>query len=119
MPDGTAADDSPDEGAWPEFEVDEQYREPEDQTQFDAEPDPPEAPDPSESEVDPDLRWRFWALVVLFNVALLAAALGLLFALFEGDLALGGQLFVAGAVVFAFGLYRYRKTKARLGERNW
>jgi hypothetical protein len=45
---------------------------------------------------------------------LLATALGILFVVFEGNYALGGRLLVAGVVVFGFGLYRYRTTKARL-----
>jgi hypothetical protein len=110
-------EDSP--GSWRAHErVDERYREPEDPDPFDIEPEIPEAPDPSDNEVDPELSRRFWALVVLFDAALLATALGLMIAVFEGDTSLGGQLFLAGAAVFAFGVYRYRTTRARIDERN-
>lgn len=79
-------------------------------------PEIPEAPDPSEADIDPDLRNRFWSLVLVFNVALLALSLGLMFAAFEGQLGLGGQLVGAGLVLSAFGYYRYRQAKRSLAE---
>jgi hypothetical protein len=120
VPDGTASDDRQDGdgGRWRAYErVDEQYREPAD-PDFGVEPEIPAAPDPSENDVSPGLLRRFWALVAVFNVALLATALGLMIAVFDGKLALGGQLFLAGLVAFGFGLYRYRTARDRLEEHN-
>lgn len=112
-PDG---EDSP--GSWREHEqVDEQYREP-DPESVDIGPPVPEAPEPSEGNIDGATARRFWALVTVFNVALLALSLGAMFVLFEGNYTLGGQLLVAGAAVFGFGLYRYRTAKAALLERS-
>jgi hypothetical protein len=120
--DGSSSEENPDEGSpgsWREFErVDEQYREPGEANPFDIEPEIPEAPDPTENDADPELLRRFWALVALFNVALLATALGVLFVVFEEAYVLGGQLLVAGVIVFGFGLYRYRTTKVQLAGRD-
>lgn len=110
-------DESQSPGSWREAEaVDEQYREPDDTDRFDPGPDVPTAPDPTGNDVDPGVARRFWALVLVFNVALLAISLGLMFVVFEGSYSLGGQLFVAGIAVFGFGLYRYRTAKAYLEE---
>ena len=96
---------------------------------YDAEPDPeefepgnlgpeiPEAPDLTEVEASSEVRYRFWALVMVFNVALLAASVGVMFVAFQGEWELGGQLTLAGLVLFGFGYYRYRQTKAALAEK--
>jgi hypothetical protein len=84
-------------------------------------PDVPEAPKPrdmSEVDVDPDLANRFWALVAVFNLALLAVSVGVMFIGFRGNWELGGQLTVAGLLLFALGYYRYRKTKAALAAED-
>lgn len=77
-------------------------------------PEIPEPPDYSEVEVEGALQVRFWSLVGVFNVALLAVSLGLMFLVFEGALELGGQLVVAGLVLSGYGYYRYRRTKRQL-----
>lgn len=79
-------------------------------------PEAPEAPDMTEVDVDPGLQNRFWALVGVFNLALLAVSLGVMFVGFRGNWELGGQLTVGGLLLFGFGYYRYRKTKAALAE---
>jgi hypothetical protein len=113
---GSPPDRKESPGSWREHEsVDEQYREP-DVEGPDLGPDIPTPPDPAENDVDPDLARRFWALVAVFNVALLALSLGVMFVVFERNYALGGQLLVGGAAAFAFGLYRYRTAKAELGD---
>lgn len=121
MFDGPASDDGPEgesPGSWREHEsVDEQYREPE-PGRFDVEPEVPTAPDPTEADVDPGVARRFWALVLVFNAALLALALGAMFVVFEGNVSLGGQLLLAGLAALGFGLYRYRAAKAYLGDRS-
>lgn len=81
-------------------------------------PDIPEAPDLSEVEASSEVRYRFWALVMVFNVALLATSIGVMFIGFQGEWALGGQLTLAGLALFAFGYYRYRQTKAVLAEHD-
>ncbi len=65
-------------------------------------PTPPEPP--ASSDADPAVRGLFWWLVLLANVALLAASLGILFIVFQGWWALGTQLALAGAIL---GLYVY------------
>ena len=79
-------------------------------------PEAPEPPDMTEVDVDPGLQNRFWALVAVFNLALLAVSLGVMFVGFRGNWELGAQLTVAGVLLFGFGYYRYRKTKAALAD---
>lgn len=98
-------------------------------------PDPPEVGSDSGPDVDvPDaspahegfwgpenapkeLLKAFWALVVLFNVALLAISLGLMVLWFQGRLYLGGGLLAVGAAALARGLYGYRRLDLdELGE---
>lgn len=95
--------------------VGEQYREPEEPT-FGVEPTVPEPPDPEAA--DPELRASFWGLVLVFNLAILGVSVGALFAVVRGDYALGGQLFLGGAVLFAYGLYRYRRVRRTIDDRN-
>lgn len=118
--DGTPSDDDRESGgSWRDHDrAGEPYREPDDSGPFDIEPEIPSPPDPTENDVDPELFRRFWALVVVFNVALLALSLGVMFAVFESNYTLGGQLVLGGLVVFGFGLYRYRTAKRYLAERS-
>ncbi len=118
MLDGSPPEDGESPGSWREQErVDEQYREP-DAESLDIGPDVPSVPDPAENDVDPELSRRFWALVLVFNAALLATSLGAMFLVFEADYTLGGQLLVAGLAAFAFGLYRYRAAREYLDEQD-
>ncbi|WP_229120326.1 DUF7322 domain-containing protein [Halapricum desulfuricans] len=72
-------------------------------------PEVPSAPDPPESDdADPAVRGLFWWLVLLANVALLAASLGVMFVAFQGWWALGTQFTLAGAIL---GLYVYYRVK--------
>ena len=114
--DGTeGGDDAPSD--WQALE--ERYNaEPE---EFDPEelgPDIPEAPDLTEVDASSEVRYRFWALVMVFNVALLAASVGVMLVGFQGEWEVGGQLTLAGLALFAFGYYRYRQTKAVLAENS-
>lgn len=68
-------------------------------------PDVPEPPEGGGGEVAS----LFWKLVVVFNIALLALSLGPMFAYFRGNVDLGLQLTAAGAILFAYGYFRYRK----------
>lgn len=54
-----------------------------------------------------ELLSAFWKLVMLFNVGLLSASLGVLFVVFEGRLRLGGGLLAVGLLALARGLYSY------------
>lgn len=71
-------------------------------------PDAPPTPDLASKDVDPEIKKQFWSLVLLFNVALFAMSLGLMFVGFEGRWKLGGGLFAVGVVAFARGWAGYR-----------
>jgi hypothetical protein len=115
--DGTAdppADDDYDPGEWPQpdGQVDAgKYGEPEEFDPMSLGPEIPTPPDPTETDadIDPGTHRLFWGLVVLFNVALLALSLGVMFAAFEGRLELGAQLVLVGIVLSAYGYFRYRR----------
>lgn len=74
-------------------------------------PEAPTAPDLSQraSEADPEVRTLFWWLVLVFNVALMAASVGLMFVAFKGNWTLGGQLILVGLVLGGYGYVRYRR----------
>lgn len=116
MPDGSEdSDDIPDSATrkWDETEVlDDKYKEPDVDEHFDIEPNIPEAP--SAEDADPKLRNRFWSLVVIFNIAILAVSAGGMLLLFRENVELGLQLFLAGVVITAYGIYRYRTAKQTL-----
>lgn len=65
------------------------------------------APDP-ETDVPPDLARAFLRLVVVFNAAVLALALGLMLIGFRGAWLRGGGLVVVGGGGLAYGYWRYR-----------
>lgn len=71
----------------------------------------PTAPSPpSLDEVDdPSVASLFWKLVVVFDVAILALALGPLLVYFRGWESRGVEVFLLGVVAFAYGTYRYRR----------
>lgn len=75
------------------------------------EPDEPDlGPGPPESTGDAPARvqFLFWGLVVVFNLAVLGIGVGLLLVFLAGNFVLGGQVFLAGLLLFGYGLYRYR-----------
>ncbi|PSQ15124.1 hypothetical protein BRD00_15315 [Halobacteriales archaeon QS_8_69_26] len=76
-------------------------------------PSIPEPPSPDPEEIPDGLRLSFWWLVLVFNGALLALWLGVLFVAFEGNLDLGGRLLFAGSVLFVYGYYKYRTNPYR------
>ena len=124
--DGSGSGESDSDG-WQQYgelaeydELAEQYGEPEEPDPDAIGPEIPEVPDPTEWESEPDaeLQFRFWGLVAVFNVALLALSLGAMFIAFEGNLELGSQLLLAGGLLGGYGYYRYRSTKATLAEQN-
>ena len=82
---------------------------PDEPAEFDPEsigPDPPSPPEPGTAD-NPDAIALFWKLVVVFNVALLALAIGPMFVVFQGRVDLGIQIFLVGVLAFAYGSYRY------------
>lgn len=119
MSDGAESeDDSSLFGPTSEYEeIADRYREPEPDDP-DLGPDIPEAPDPTTNDVDPELSARFWALVLVFNVALLGIGIGALLAVADGNVELGGQLFAGGCIVFAYGVYRYREAKRQFATES-
>ena len=63
---------------------------------------------PDESAASTELQRKFWSLVLVFNAALLAISVGVMFVGFEGDLQAGGSLIAAGAILSVYGFYKYR-----------
>lgn len=66
---------------------------------------------PSESDAPTELKWQFWRLVVIFNLALLASSLGAMLIGFRGQLLTGGVSLLGGLVLFGVGWYRYRAVR--------
>lgn len=64
-----------------------------------------------DSDVSADLKKQFWSLVLIFNVALFAASLGLMLVGFEGRWRVGGALVAVGAFAFLRGWYRYKSVR--------
>ena len=112
MADGTDAEENE---PFAEYgDLDEKYGEPAEESLG---PDIPEAPDLADREVDPVIEGTFWTLVVVFNVGLIAFSVGIMLVVFEQNLALGGQVTLAGAVILAYGFYRYRSAKQVIRDR--
>ncbi|QCC52483.1 DUF7322 domain-containing protein [Halapricum salinum] len=73
-------------------------------------PDIPKAPDPTSqaSDIDSAVRGLFWGLVLVANVALMAASLGVMFAVFRDQWLFGGQLVLAGVILGGYVYYRVK-----------
>jgi len=69
----------------------------------------------SETDVPADLRREFWVQVAIFNVAVLAAGVGLLFAVFTARTTAALALLGGGVVSFLHGYRRYRAVTERNG----
>jgi hypothetical protein len=85
------------------------------------EPDP-RAEDESDTDTEtptvevPNGLWvSFWYLVVVFNLAVLALGVGLLLLTLGDDPELAARLLFAGAVIGAYGYYKYRTNPYRDG----
>lgn len=105
--------DEPDDEPEPDgrrFDAVTRYEEP-------AEPDPdalgPDIPEPDE-DTPARVPLLFWRVVVVFNLAILAIALGALMLVFDRRPTLGGQILVLGFVLLGYGLYRYRGAKREI-----
>ena len=68
----------------------------------------PSVDTPDESDADPELQRKFWLLVLVFNVAVMALSVGAMLAVFRGQWDTGGSLVVAGSILAAYGYYKYR-----------
>ena len=75
--------------------------------EFDPDSLGPPTPTPSEADYQSDVAGLFVKLVVVFNVALLALALGPMLAYFRGQVDLGSRVFLVGVVFFGYGTYKY------------
>ena len=64
---------------------------------------------PDESDANPTLQRKFWLLVLVFNVALMAVSVGAMLAVFRGQYDTGTSLVAAGLVLSAYGFYKYRR----------
>jgi hypothetical protein len=103
---GDESDDEP-EPDGRQFDAVNRFEEP---VEPDLGPDVPEPPEP-DGDTHPRVQMLFWALVVVFNVAVLGVGVGLLLIVFDGNLTLGGQVLAGGLVLLGYGLYRYRDAK--------
>lgn len=81
-------------------------------------PSIPDVRQPGEDAADapPGLVLTFWGLVLVFNIALMALALGAMFVLIAGRLTIGGNFLFVGALLGAYGLYRYWTSPYRGGH---
>lgn len=68
----------------------------------------PSIPTPPEpGDADSEVVGLFWKLVLVFNVAVFGITVGPMFGYFLGDWELGLQVFLVGALAFAYGTFRY------------
>lgn len=69
-------------------------------------PEPPE-PDADPSDAPDGLVFSFWWLVLVFNAAILALSIGVLFVVVAGQPTTGRNFLFVGTVLGGYGLYRY------------
>lgn len=84
-------------------------------------PSVPEAPtvrDTSAVEVSTEVATAFWSVVVLVNVGLFGASLGLMLVYFRNDLELGGGLLLLGAFALVHAYRRYRQFERERSDRD-
>jgi len=70
------------------------------------EPEIDDSLDRTDIDVDPETATLFWRLVLVFDVAMLALAVGGLLWVVEGRSELGMRVFALGLVTFGYGVYR-------------
>lgn len=101
-----------------QFDAVGKYDEPEEPDPGDLGPPIPEAPDlaAAAEDADPRLQNLFWGLVVLFNVAILAVALGVMLIAFGVDATLGLQVLLVGFILSVYGVYRYRDARTEAAD---
>jgi len=101
--------------SWPE--------EPDDPFPEYTDPSRAEGPDPGTAETAADITEvpqevsrRFWSLVVVFNLGLLATALGLLLVGFRGELLAGGASLGLGVGALVYGVVKYRASRRAIAR---
>lgn len=62
-------------------------------------------------DVPEEVSRRFWSLVVVLNLGLLASALGLMLVAFRGQLLVGGLSFGLGVGTLGYGVVKYRQSR--------
>lgn len=77
--------------------------------EFDPDSLGPDVPSPPEPGTNSEIITLFWKLVLVFNVALLGLSVGVMFIVFDGRWGLGLDLILVGAVLFAYGAFRYHR----------
>lgn len=77
--------------------------------------EPPD-PTPDADDVHPRIKFHFWRVLLVFNVAILGLSLGPILVFLDGNRSLGVPLFVGGVVLFAYGVVRFRQAKAEIDE---
>ncbi len=70
----------------------------------------------SEDDVPSWARTTFWALVLVFNLALFAVGLGLMFVYFEGAWTIGTVLIGGGLIAGLGGVIVYRRMRPKVAE---
>ena len=81
--------------------------------EFDPDSLGPAPPEPSEADYQSDVAGLFIKLVVVFNIAVLALALGPMLVYFRGQTDLGIRVFLLGVITFSYGTFEYVKFKRR------
>jgi len=101
-----------------QFDAVGKYDGPEEPDAGDLGPPVPEAPDltAAAADADPRLQNLFWGLVVLFNVAILAVAVGVMLIAFGVDATLGFQVLLGGLILSVYGVYRYRDARDQAAD---
>jgi hypothetical protein len=111
LDDPTTPKDRPEEDVGvdiPEVDVPEVDSAEGDPAMVDSAEDDPAIDVPDGSDAPAGLRASFWAVVLLFNIALLLISVGPMFALILGRWRIGGVLFAVGTIAFGFGVRRVR-----------
>ena len=75
---------------------------------------PPEPPESGPTTAE--LRYQFWMIVGVINVAVLATAVGVLVLAFRSRPTLGVGLLAVGVGAGVFAVLRYRRVQASLSE---
>jgi hypothetical protein len=68
----------------------------------------PEKPTPGE-DIDADVYWLFWGLVVVNKIGLIATSVGVMIVGFTDRTELGLQVLSVGLVALAYGVVRYKQ----------